>query len=237
MTVFQELVSVKGDRDGLRVVLDDAATWEHVLEALREHLGQAGSFFAGADLVLEVGNRELSEQALTDVLAVMEQHGLRPAMLASTARTSRNVARAAGLTSRPTGSMALLQQPAGDVPHAQGESTFVCRTLHSGQVLRHPGHITLIGDVNPGAQVIAGGSIVIWGRLRGLVHACALGGEADAVVVCALDLRPTQLRIAGLIARTPEDAPGHLMPEIARIVNDTIVVEPWEAFKATRNHR
>ena len=51
----------------------------------------------------------------------------------------------------------------------------VHRTLRSGQALHHAGHVTLIGDVNPGAEIIAGGDIVVWGKLRGIAHAGAMG--------------------------------------------------------------
>jgi septum site-determining protein MinC len=94
--------------------------------------------------------------------------------------------------------------------------------------LRHTGHITLIGDVNPGAEIIAGGSVVVWGRLRGLVHAGALGDSSS--IICALELRPTQLRIADLIARPPDQHPIN-RPEFARVVAGEIIVDGWETFK------
>jgi septum site-determining protein MinC len=105
------------------------------------------------------------------------------------------------------------------------ETVMIRRTLRSGQTLRHPGHIVIIGDVNPGAEVVAGGDIVVWGRVRGLVHAGALGDE-DAVI-CALDLAPTQLRIGGHIARSPEDRPAQLTPEKASVRDGQIVAIPW----------
>ncbi|HEX7008861.1 MAG TPA: septum site-determining protein MinC, partial [Phycisphaeraceae bacterium] len=78
----------------------------------------------------------------------------------------------------------------------RGEAALVQRTLRSGQVVRHQGHLTVLGDVNPGAEVIAGGSVVVWGRVRGTVHAGALGDRSAQI--CALELAPTQLRIADL---------------------------------------
>ena len=66
--------------------------------------------------------------------------------------------------------------------------------------------------------------MIVWGRLRGVVHAGAGGDEA--AVVCALDLAPTQLRIAGQIAVSPERRkyPG---PEIARIRDGQLIAETW----------
>ena len=98
------------------------------------------------------------------------------------------------------------------------------RTLRSGFSLQHAGHVVLIGDVNPGAEIIAGGDVIVWGHVRGMVHAGAGGNEG--AVVCALDLAPTQLRIGGQIATTPQrrDKP---QPELARVVDGRVVAVPW----------
>ena len=104
---------------------------------------------------------------------------------------------------------------------------FIQRTLHSGQKLHYAGHITLIGDVHSGAEVIAGGNIVVWGQVSGVVHAGAFGDEK--AVVCALDLQPSQLRIAGYIGRTPDDGVRVPYPEQAHIVNGHIIAEEWHS--------
>ena len=103
----------------------------------------------------------------------------------------------------------------------------VHRTLRSGQTLRHPGSIAVIGDVNPGAEIVAGGDIVVWGRLRGVVHAGAMGDEK--AVVCALDLSPTQVRIANYLSRSPDDKRKRAIPEVAHVRDGKIVAESWEA--------
>jgi septum site-determining protein MinC len=86
--------------------------------------------------------------------------------------------------------------------------------------------VVIIGDVNPGAEVVAGGDIVVWGKLRGKAHAGAAGDE-DAVV-CALQLAPNQIRIASLIARPPERGRTPKAAEIAHVQNGRIVVERWD---------
>lgn len=108
--------------------------------------------------------------------------------------------------------------------------------VRSGQVLRHAGTIVLLGDVNPGGHVIAGGDVLVWGRLWGMVHAGALGD--DSAIVAALDFEPVQLRIGHRVARTPKgdtEAPARWFkrlrpsgPEIARVVKGQIVVEAWD---------
>ena len=83
----------------------------------------------------------------------------------------------------------------------------------------------IIGDVNPGAEIIAAGDVVVWGRVRGLIHAGALGNET--AVICALALTPTQLRIADQIAIPPTTGPDKLQPEKASIRGGQIIAEPW----------
>lgn len=215
------LIAIKGSKDGLRLQLDEHAPWDALLAALREQLVQGMGFFAGAQIVVDVGARAVGEQELAQLLGLMQEHGLRPETLASLARESRDVARSAGLTPRP-----VARPPAQ--PEERGEAGFVWRTVRSGQIIRHHGHITVLGDVNAGAEIIAGGNVVVWGRLRGTVHAGALGDRS--AVICALELVPMQLRIADLIARTPDGGPGRA-PEVARIEGDHISVEAWEAYR------
>lgn len=216
-----KLVTIKGSREGLRLQLDDAAGWPDVLAALRGQLEQGAQFFNGARIVVDIGDRALADEQLAELMALMREHHLETSALGSTSRESRNTARAAGVVARPSARSA-------GVADERGEAAFVQRTIRSGQVVRHHGHITVIGDVNAGAEVIAGGSVVVWGRLRGTVHAGALGDRA--AVICAIELRPTQLRIADLIARAPDGAASGV-PEVARIDGDQIAVEPWESYR------
>jgi septum site-determining protein MinC len=99
------------------------------------------------------------------------------------------------------------------------------RTLRSGQSIRHPGDVIVIGDVNPGAEIVAGGHVLIWGRLRGTVHAGATGDEN--ALICALDMSPTQLRIASHITRSPEERRSNPIPEVAAVREGQIVAMPW----------
>jgi septum site-determining protein MinC len=85
--------------------------------------------------------------------------------------------------------------------------------------------------VNPGAEIVAGGSVVVWGRLRGVVHAGANGNES--ATVCALDMNPTQLRIASFISVTPLRK-GKPQPEIARVKDGQVVAEPWNQKEGGR---
>ncbi len=114
-------------------------------------------------------------------------------------------------------------------PPPDDEALILRRTLRSGQVVHYPGHVTILGDVNPGGEVIAGGDIVVLGVLRGVAHAGA--GGNDQAVVAAFRLRPTQLRIGNHIARAPdEETGGPEAPEIAKVRNGVVVIEPYHGL-------
>lgn len=100
----------------------------------------------------------------------------------------------------------------------------VARTLRSGQKVVHPGSVVIIGDVNPGAQVVAGRDIIILGACRGVAHAGAYGDETATIT--ANRIVATQLRIAGLIARAPDELDKPSCIETARIKEGSVVIEP-----------
>jgi septum site-determining protein MinC len=97
-------------------------------------------------------------------------------------------------------------------------------TLRGGQALQQVGNIVVVGDVNPGAELIASGDIVVFGSLRGTAHAGAQGDPKARVI--ALELTPTQLRIATYIAAGGDPARREREPEEAFIDGDRIAIAP-----------
>lgn len=118
-----------------------------------------------------------------------------------------------------------VSQPETEAP-PMDMTLLIDRTLRSGQCIRYPGHVVVMGDVNPGAEIVAGGHIMVFGALRGVAHAGAFG-NVNAVVT-AFRLNPTQLRIAGFITRAPdgEEIKPH-QPETASISDGAIVIEKY----------
>jgi septum site-determining protein MinC len=112
-----------------------------------------------------------------------------------------------------------------------GVGLFLRCTVRSGQSVRYGGDICIMGDVETGGEVVAEGDVVVWGQLKGIVHA-GVGGD-DEAVVCALKMNPTQLGIAGIMARFPTTNTGYLFdtqpPEIARLDGGRIVLEAWRS--------
>jgi septum site-determining protein MinC len=98
-------------------------------------------------------------------------------------------------------------------------------TLRGGQALHHAGNIIVVGDVNPGTELVATGDIVVFGRLLGVAHAGAQGD--DAAKVYALQLQATQLRIATCIALDEDHARSASEPEVAFVRDQRITIAPF----------
>lgn len=218
-------LGIKGVRDGLLITLPEGE-WEQIQATLLSTIAGQAEFFRGARLALQVDQRELGASELGGLRAALGEHDVTLWAILTTCDATHSAAADLGLAHEivePTQEQEL-ESPLET--RLQGEeAVLIERTLRSGHSIRHAGHVIVLGDVNPGAEIIAGGHIVVWGRLRGTVHAGAAGDQRASI--CALDLSPTQLRIADQIAVSPGER-EKARPEIARIKDGQLVAEPWE---------
>ncbi|MGC8677825.1 MAG: septum site-determining protein MinC [Hydrogenobaculum sp.] len=104
----------------------------------------------------------------------------------------------------------------------------VNKNLRSGQTVEHSGDVLILGDVNEGAEVVAAGNIVVMGTLRGYAHAGAIGDDSSVVV--AKKMMPQQLRIGHHIAIRGEGEEEPQEAEIAKVVDNKIILEPIGGF-------
>ncbi|RME57643.1 MAG: septum site-determining protein MinC [Candidatus Dadabacteria bacterium] len=111
-------------------------------------------------------------------------------------------------------------------------------TLRSGQRIETELSVVIVGDVNSGAEVVAGGDIIVLGKLRGIAHAGAFDESGGGRFVFALSMEPTQLRIGQVISRgNDKQKKGRVLksknasiaPEIARVDKDVIVVDLYDS--------
>jgi septum site-determining protein MinC len=223
----ESAIMLKGTADGL-LLRPKSFDWTLVLTAVEQALQEAEAFFRGSRLILELGARELTPSQLTSTQALLSKYDIELWAVLSENDKTVHLARSNGILTRvpkdgeprrPIGGIG-----AADVAPEQ-QAIFVRQTLRSGQSLRYTGHVTLLGDINAGAEIVAGGNIIVWGRIRGVAHAGAFGDES--CVICALDLQPAQIRIAGYIGRPPEQTRQTPEPEIASVEGGRIVAEAW----------
>jgi septum site-determining protein MinC len=96
--------------------------------------------------------------------------------------------------------------------------------VRSGQKIETTRHVMIFGDVNPGAEIIAGGDIIVLGKLGGKVHAG--NPENGTAIVFALDFDPTLVKIAAITA-TGSEKTGLAVPVYASIMDGAILVQDY----------
>lgn len=227
-------ISIKGIREGLLMMVPDRGSFVDLLRLLKDELAQKQAFLQGSQVALQVGYRKLDKDHLRELQLLFEQNQLELWAVLAEESSVRAAARDLALATRLSGSQTDLNGNfVSSVPEPETAVTpdppqgglILKETLRSGRSIYHEGHVVVIGDVNPGAEIVAGGDVIVWGRLRGLVHAGAMGDET--AVICALELNPTQLRIANQIAISPDEKRGRAIPEQAAIRNGQIEAEMW----------
>jgi septum site-determining protein MinC len=219
------LVQIKGIRDGLLAAFSEAP-WEDQRSALLTQIDERPSFYQGARLALDVGSQPLKVNDMVELRDRLSERGVSLWAVVSESPLTEQTAQLLGLATR-------ISKPRPEEKRAYAEDVtedtalFLNRTIRSGTRIEFPGHIVIVGDVNPGAEVIAEGNIVVWGRVRGVVHAGAKGNRSS--FICALDLSASQLRIADEVSAVlkPQKDPR---PEIASINREgKLQAEIWHA--------
>lgn len=232
-----DIVALKGTKTGLLITLSPTEDWQKITAELAARIDEQKSFFSGARVTVNVGERPVPKYELSSLKALLERRNLILLVVESGSATTIDSAHALDLRANVL-QESLNQDHRVDEKRSDASlpidseefgttGVMVKRTLRSGRTIHSQGHVIVLGDVNPGAQIIASGDIVVWGRLRGTAHA---GAEGDtSAVICALDMNPNQLRIADLIATAPSENNARTpRPEVASVRDDKyIVVDTW----------
>ena len=208
-------------------------TWLEIWQQVKHRLNGGERFWQPITEVHRIADDRLLDgrqlQSIADALAEVKLQLVRihtrrrqTAVMAATAGycVEQQTTPSTNLTPTPNTSATALADP-----------LYLETTVRSGVEIRHPGSIIVIGDVNPGGELIANGDILVWGRLRGLAHAGA-GGNGQCIVM-ALQMEPTQIRIAEFVARTPETPPGQYYPEVAYVSSAGIRITRAADFSRT----
>ncbi len=231
----QGYIAIKGTRNGLLLTLEPESSFGDLLSALAERLSEAPTFFRGASLTVDTSRRNLrvSERIQLEHLLAHYQMSVTPLELSM--EKPKDIKRTVTLPETPATPILSLSSETGNLSQDTRETSdtlFLRRTVRSGQAIRHPSTVVVLGDVNPGAEIVAGGDILVWGVLRGMVHAGYPDNEQ--ALVCSLQLSPVQLRIGHLLSRPPEGFEAQPRPEVAMIKDGQIVVETWVNGRSPR---
>ena len=201
----EDIVKIKGTKAGLQLSFANGAKFEDIKSNILGKLESGNSFFIRGTTVY-IPSQTLPTDQMEVLRKTFHQHGM--------------------LFRTELPKVAQKVEPTKKLPPDEDiqQMIVINRTVRGGQEVRTRSSVLICGNVNPGAQIIAGGSIDVRGICRGLVHAGAFG-NVNAFIV-ADQLMPMQIRIADMIARSPDVIEKSDSPERASIKNGHIVIEP-----------
>lgn len=227
-------IKIKGGRNGLWVILDKSSSFATIEQEIQEKLSRNLNFFPdGATInIVAKGFGDKSRQRLAEMFG---ERGIKvnfaeaePAKVIAQKNAQEQLRR-----QQQGGSGSMVRQGAkGYEPEVQEQNQqpkeekmlVIHRTVRGGEEIVSDGSILICGNVHPGANIIAGGNIDIRGKCQGVVHA-GVNGDTNAIII-ADHMQPMQIRIANLIARSPDEMEETDRAEKASIKNGRIVVEP-----------
>ncbi|MEA4853445.1 MAG: septum site-determining protein MinC [Christensenella sp.] len=225
---MQNIITIKGKEDGLEINLDEKSTYPVLREELMVKLKKNKDFFRNSDTKIVFRGKKISKAQQMELSRVFSMdYGIRDVSFGekegALKEAELTIEHAAAMPAhKPDDFFDEVDLVSNSYFDAQ--SIFINNTIRSGQRIECEGDIVVIGDVNPGAEVIAGGSIAVFGKLRGLAHA-GCSGRTD-VCVAAMNMCPKQLRVSGRVVTFPgarEDVQG---AEIAELKDGKVVIRP-----------
>lgn len=222
-------IRVRGTQEGLVMRVPADLPFPELLGQVRSSVEGSGDFFQHGEIVLDYGTRVPNLEEILALQALLSERGVRVRTVTAGVREYQDLLRGWGyhplrrVPDQPVEQNDDEPEPAFD---PERPAHYVRRTLRSGAMVQSEDDVIVFGDVNAGAEVISGGDVLVWGTLRGTVHA-GIHGDHNAVI-SALRFMPTQLRIGSVFARSPDRRKGSGdTPMVARLSGNELVVEPW----------
>jgi septum site-determining protein MinC len=184
-----------------------------------------------APVTLQVWGRAIDARQLSAIAEALQEVQLRLDRLETDHPATATVAIQGGyaLSFVPSAEAAAADPSEDDAPEpSTADCLYLDKTLRSGAEIRYPGTVVIRGDANPGSSIVAGGDILVWGRLCGVAHA-GVPNNTNAIVM-ALNLDTNQIRIANRTARVPASNLDSPCPEVAYISSKSIRISPAADF-------
>lgn len=206
-------ILIKGNKDGINTTINmnKFACFEDMLQVLIKKLSKGKHFYKGTTLILAIDLKAINKkevEALKETLLTEIQ--LKDIVLEDIDKeVEKGIQKETKVFSGVN----------------EGKTKFIRKTVRGGQAIRYQGNIVIIGDINSGAEVYASGNVIVLGRIKGKVSA-GTNGNSKAVIAAFL-LQPEILTIANVIAMSPDDVEKPSYPELAKIKDGAIIVEPY----------
>ena len=203
-------ITITGNKEGLNAIIniDKFGNFEEMLDALIEKLSKGKKFYKGSTLCITTKLSSLTEKDVESLKVVLfEEIGIKDIVF-----EDKDIKDKESESKIFNGVY-------------EGRTKFIRKTVRGGQCVDFQGNIVIVGDVNSGAEVYAGGNIIVLGSIKGNVYA-GVGGNRKAIIA-AFALQPEILKIGDIITISPDDFEKPKYPEVAKVKDDVIIVEPY----------
>lgn len=232
-------VQFKSEKERLLLILPTESqvpasehNWSEIWQQMKLRLNALDRFFSPNTIVhLVAQDRLLDGRQLQELAETLTIAQIQLKSVSTSRRQTAIAAAASGYSVEQLQLQTTLHSEPKAVISPLAEALYLEMTVRSGVEIRHPGTVIILGDLNPGGIVVADGDILVWGRLRGIAHAGAAGNRE--CLIMALQMKPTQLRIADALARAPEKAPMQFYPEVAYTTSEGIRIARTTDFSRT----
>ncbi|MBE9215321.1 septum site-determining protein MinC [Plectonema cf. radiosum LEGE 06105] len=229
-------VEIRNAKDKLVLILPTISeasvseySWSEIWQQMKLRLLAQQRFFNSKINVHVVAHdRLLDSRQLQDIAETLSEMSLQLKSVGTSRRQTAIAAAGAGYSVEQLQPKTAFNFESKTATLPPAEPLYLETTVRSGVEIRHRGSVIILGDVNPGGIVVADGDILIWGRLRGIAHAGAQGNSECTIM--ALQMEPTQLRIADALARAPEKSPTQIYAEVAYMTAEGIRITKANDF-------
>lgn len=184
---MKSCLRVSSTKEEIKIMINAATEFEEILEEFNIKLPRIKKYYEKDRMPIHILGKALKEN---------EQAAIRTILKAEI-----DTKITFGDTSEVLGLHAIRRTYESSVETS--ETKFIKGSLRSGQREEFNGSIAILGDLNHGAEVIAGENIIVVGRIRGLAHAGANGNKK--AIISANSIDATQVRIANIVKEIPEN--------------------------------
>lgn len=211
------LVVFKGTADGIVVMLDEQADFEDVIDHFKQKLNESKAFFKGSKVNIRFKGRDLDKDQQDELMRLLKHQNI---MNISFVHQFENEMPACDQE------MIWVKQ---ELDAMNGSMThFHYGIIRSGMQIDYPGNVIAFGDVNPGGLITAGGNIIIFGTLKGKVHA-GLDSRVKTPFIICKDMQPIQIGIRNVIAQCPSQEAKRevhdMFLQIAYLLDEQIYID------------
>ena len=183
---MRSCVKISGEKDKILIKIKEEATQEEIIESFKKKLADLKKLYKEAKTPIFVTGKILKNSEMLEIKNLINSK--------IDVRIDFDSPKTLGLHGI---------KKSFDKEIESSETKFFKGSVRSGQRIEYEGSIVVLGDVNAGAEIIAGDNVIVVGVLRGLAHAGAQGNKKAIIAAASIECK--QIRIANIIKEMEEE--------------------------------